>query len=296
MLSSLTRFATNIALNQTNRTRRKLLNNDSVATIERIDVPNNKIGTYAGQLWLAFASYRSFQDNRDGLLQLAWYVNDRLRAQGFRTSAVWRTNEGAPHLPEQVDYFFDKEAFAAAQGIPGPRGAPTGGADDKRRWASYRAGTFTNMDQLFLPLSFHYEQYEPMARDAKPPLVFRVDGQVTAIRPSVTPGDTKVTLGKLTVVEDRRLTADSPATYAVTNGVLPTTSDSALRRMNVAAKKAKHTLTMRQGSRHAEACVFLLLVFGGPPAVLVGYGLWKRRSFRRKTRRPISVGEPYGHQ
>ena len=67
VLSSLTRFATNIVLNQTNRTRRKLLNNDSVATIERTDVPNNKIGTYAGQLWLACTSYRSFQDNRDGL-------------------------------------------------------------------------------------------------------------------------------------------------------------------------------------------------------------------------------------
>jgi len=284
VLCSLTRFATNVALNQRSSTGRKPLNNDSTATVEQTDVPNNKIGTYAGQLWLAFASYRAFQDNRDGRLQLAWFVNDRLRAQGFRTRAVWRTSEGPPHLPEEIDYFFDKEAFAAAQGFPDSRHAPTGGTDNNRLWASYRAGVFTNIGRLFLPVSFHYEQYEPMARDVKSPLVFSVDGQVTAIRSDVIPGNIKVTLGKLTVLEDRRLAAGSPTTYVIKNGVLPPASNSVLQRLSAAAKKMELPLRMRQRTRRTEACVFVALAFGGAPVLLVAFRLCKRKRFRGNTR------------
>ena len=284
VLSSLTRFATNAAADQTDGASNRLLKADSVASVERSDVPNSRIGTYAGPLWLAFASHRSFQDNRNGLLPLAWHVNDRLRTRGFRTPAMWRTNASAPHLPEEVDYFFVKEQFAAAQGVPSLVHALTGSTSSKRLWASYRAGTFTNIDHLSLPLSFHYEQYEPMARDAKPPLVFSVDDQVTAVRPSITPVDIKAALGQLSLVEDGRLSAASPSSYVVANGVVPETSNPALQRMNAAAKKVKHGLNIRADGRRTETYVTLALVIGVLSVVVITYQLWKWRRSSRKMR------------
>jgi len=200
--------------------------NTAIGLIENDVVPENIAGNRITELWLAFASSCYLDGAKSGMLKPIYRMPDpSMRSEDWEDTAKWRRFDDAPHLPQEVVYWY--ENIIGMNGTNRVVIKPPPPFEKGFTRASYNVDSVTNIGGLTLPLNFSSKEYFLMPRGQTADLEVEglVQGTVTDVKTVCERTSFIPELTEATYIDERRFNRmPKPVealAYMVTNGAWP---------------------------------------------------------------------------